>query len=81
MEEEEEEEERRRETINKASPRNVQEGGGRWGERKEGWESSDLTDLRKMERGDGQAHIHMEEVSASYFLHSPSVDSPLPSPC
>lgn len=47
-----------RETINKASHRNVKEGGGRWGrerERKEGWESSDLTDLREMGQEDRQA--------------------------
>lgn len=53
-----------RETINKASPRNVQEGGGRWGERKEGWESSDLTDFRKMEQEDRQADRHGLLVSA-----------------
>lgn len=55
-----------RETINKASPRNVQEGGGREG----GWESSDVTDLRATGQEDG----HMEEVSASSFLHSPYDD-------
>lgn len=54
-----------RETINKASPRNVREGGGQWGEMKEGWESSDLIDFRKMEEEDRQADRHMEEVSAS----------------
>lgn len=52
-------------------------------ERKEGWESSDLTDFRKMEQEDRRADRHMEEVSASSFLHSPSVDafSSLRLPC
>lgn len=48
----------------------MQEGGGRWGERKEGWESSDLTDFRKMEEEERQAGIWKKSLPPSFFtLH------------